>query len=1224
MRGMGVRLYSAKGMAKTTKPKQPAKKAAAKKAAKPPRARSAALKQCPIVGIGASAGGIDALSKLVPHIPADSDLAYVVILHLHPEMKSNLAELLARHAKIPVVPITDGMAAEPNRIYVIPPNATATMRGCKLRLAAPAEARGFRTPIDNFFISLAEDQKENAACLILSGTGSDGTVGLRAVKEQGGMTLAQSGAEHEGMMRSAVATGLVDFVLPAEDMPAKLAQYFTHAAGFATDKVAEALQEQDSDHLVQICALLRARTGHDFSGYKDRTLIRRVQRRMQVVHLREVGDYLERLRTDPQEVDFLFQDLLIGVTNFFRDQPVWDAVEKVVIPKLFEGKGPDDSVRVWVVGCSTGEEAYSLAMLLRDHEQRSKPGPKLQVFASDIDEQALDVARLGRYPLANVENVDQKRLGRYFTREDGTYRISSEIREFCLFAVHNVLRDAPFSKIDLISCRNLLIYFSPEVQSRVIPLFHYALRNSGHLILGTSENVTRHARLFAGVDKGYRIYQRRALQERLLPEFPLVARRDRRTDGPPSREQAQADQSLKSKVEAEVLDRYAPAYVVVDADGELMLSSGRTGKYLELPAGVPNANVLSLARRGLRLELRTALHRAVATGATVVLNGLTVGTNGGRQALDLIVQPMPESLGPDKLFMVVFQDRGPLKTAGEEPDEQPEDKQTHTMRQLEAELRATRERLQTTTEELESSNEELKSSNEELSSMNEELQSANEELETSKEELQSINEELQTVNAELNDRVDELSRANSDIANLLESTQIATVFLDNDLCIQSFTPAAKDVFHLVESDAGRSITHVRARFNHDTLEADAKRVLRTLAPFEKTVQGADHDGTYVLRIVPYRTVENVVSGAVLTFVDITRITAAETRIGELTLNLHEHIENLGAVLDLVPVGVLIVEDIEGQKIRMNSAAARLLNMQDARPGWQPLSRPIQLFDGKRQLALWEHPLVRSAADGARSPRFEGQLVRVDGSKIDVAITATPLATALGSGRGAIAAIMDISEMKQAEAHQDVLLHELQHRVKNILATVSSLAMRMVKSSRTLDEFSDAFLGRLLAMGAMHELLSARQWHGADLRSLIATALAPNIGRDGKNLAVQGPEVVIKPNAAATLGMVFHELATNAVKYGALSEPTGRISIQWTLDGADGAQRVILSWAEKGGPRVAPPTNEGFGTVFVERAVQYELDGTAAFEFEPSGVTCTISFPLHHNVERDDLSEAAGG
>ncbi len=926
----------------------------------------------PVVGIGASAGGIGALEALLPLLKADSGTAFVIVQHLDPNHQSLLVSLLSRDTEIPVVEATDRMPIEPDHIYVIPRNATLTMSVDHLRLGPIAEHRGQRAPIDAFFISLAEAKGENAACVILSGTGSDGTVGLRAIKEHGGLTIAQDGAEYDGMMRSAVRTGMVDFVLPIDEIPSKLDDYFQHLIEIDGRKGPDGVRQETVGHLANICALLRLRTGHDFSGYKDKTVTRRVQRRMQVLQIDEVPDFIERLRKEPQELDALLQDLLIGVTNFFRDPQAFEALEREVIPHLFEGKGPDDTVRVWVPGCSTGEEAYSIAMLLREHGPKDQAAPKLQIFASDIDEESLQLARVGRYPSTIVTDVPPARLERYFVREDGTYRIVSDLREICLFSAHNLLRDAPFSKLDLIACRNLLIYLTPDLQNRLIPLFHYALNDSGYLFLGTSENVTRHSRLFATVDKSHRIFKRRPQIERRLPEFPLTAPEGALRRVPPAHRTTVEHEPLQTMAERQLLDRYSPAYVVINADGELIHGSGRTGKYLELAPGAPRMDIFSMARTGLRADLRVGVHKAVSTGQVAIQKSIVVGTNGGRQTIDLVVQPMRAGASQEMLYLVVFQDVGGIRMASESESAGVEELESDNLRQLEMELRTTRERLQTTTEELESSNEELKSGNEELSSMNEELQSANEELETSKEELQSINEELQTVNAELNARVEELSRANSDIANLLESTQIATVFLDRNLAVKSFTPAAKDVFRLVESDTGRPITHVRARFRSDTVQEDAERVLRTLSTIEHQVESNYNDARYMMRMMPYRTVDDVIGGVVITFVDITKISAAEMRIGELTHDLRNRIQNLETLLNLLPVGILMFENNRIDQLRVNRYGAQLLGESGEAgetsdgAGLRLVTGALRFFEGDRELET-DDRLRRQAGASRRQP-----------------------------------------------------------------------------------------------------------------------------------------------------------------------------------------------------------------------------------------------------------------
>jgi two-component system, chemotaxis family, CheB/CheR fusion protein len=936
----------------------------------PPRARTI----CPIVGIGASAGGVAALRRLFPNVAPGCDMAFVVVQHLDPDHSSALAEVLARSTSLPVAQIEDDTAVAPNRIYVIPPNAVLTIRDGRLLLAPPATPRGQRNPIDEFFTSLARDQGENAACVILSGTGSDGTLGLRAIKEGGGLTLAESEAEYDGMMRSAVATGLVDYVMRAEEMPAKLADYFTHKVKLESRNEDQAAQPDAADYLARITAILRAHTGHDFSHYKDRTIVRRVQRRMHVLQIDGVSAFIDRLHRDKREVMLLFQDLLIGVTHFFRDPDAFAALGREVIPNLFKNKGPEDTVRVWVPGCATGEEAYSIAILLRECAPRSEATPKLQIFASDIDEHALDIARIGRYPATIAKDVPQQRLERYFLREDGTYRIAGDLREICLFSLHNLLRDAPFSKLDLISCRNLLIYLSTELQDRVIPLFHYALAQNGYLFLGTSENVTRHSRLFLTIDKTHRIFRRRAHHDRRIPEFPLTAPdASRRATPLAANRTATAEPTLKVTAERQLLDRFAPAFAVINAEGDLLQSSGRTGKYLELPPGAPDTNIFSMARPGLRLELRAALHRATGSGQLAVQSKVSVVANGGRQEIDLYVQPLSFGSSPDPLYMVVFQDLGGIKPPLDMEAATPDDIKETNVWQLEAELRATKERLQTTTEELESSNEELKSSNEELQSINEELQSTNEELETSKEELQSINEELQTVNSELNARVEELSRANNDMTNLLESTQIATIFLDRTLAVRSFTPAAKDVFRLVESDVGRPVMHVRSRFDSETLQEDAERVLRTLATTERQVSSNENDTRYMMRMLPYRTADNVINGVVLTFTDVTRITAAEARIEELARDLRARIDELEAMVDLIPVGIMIVANDGGPEIMINAYGSRLLGAEERHRGLKPAVMPIRLFENGEELPRERQPIERAVRTGETVSTWQGCL-----------------------------------------------------------------------------------------------------------------------------------------------------------------------------------------------------------------------------------------------------------
>jgi two-component system CheB/CheR fusion protein len=936
---------------------------------------------------------------------------------------------------------------------------------------------------------------------------------------------------------------------------------------------------------------------------------------MHVLQIDDVSAFLDRLRRDNREVTLLFQDLLIGVTNFFRDPEAFAALEREVIPRLFEDKGADDTVRVWVPACATGEEAYSIAILLRECAAKSHDAPRMQIFASDIDEHALDTARIGRYPATIAKEMPAHRLERYFLREDGTYRITTDIREICLFSSHNLLRDAPFSKLDLISCRNLLIYLNSHLQDQLIPLFHYALGHNGFLFLGTSENVTRHPRLFHTVDKTHRIFKRRTLHERTVPHFPLTAPSVSYRALPTHRQTLAIEPTLKAATERLVLDQFAPAYAVINSDGDLLQSSGRTGKYLELPSGMPDTNIFSMARPGLRLELRTGLQQAITSGQPVRRSKVTVGTDGGRQEIDLYIRPLRFGPSSEALYLVVFQDLGTIQPVADPEALLPsEEGDQSRINQLETDLRASRERLRTTTEELESANEELKSSNEELQSMNEELQSANEELETSKEELQSINEELQTVNSELHARVSDLSQAHNDMNNLLESTQIATVFLDRMLVVKNFTPAAKDLFRLIESDTGRPITHVRQRFECDTFEDDAEHVLHTFETVERRVRSSEKDTRYIMRMLPYRTAENVISGVVITFTDITRISAAEARIEELTRDLRARIDELETILDLIPVGIMITGE-DGSDVLINAYGARLLGAEQRHKGLTVASPSFRLFEDDQELPRDSHPLEQAARRGATVSSWQGRLEPENGDSTPVMISATPLFAESGAVRGAVAAIVDISRHKQAEDQQQLLLAELQHRVKNILTTIGSLAMRL-SDGRSVEAFNDAFLSRLGAMSRMHDLLASENWNGISLRSLLEMALEPYATADKGNVSLEGPEIRMGASAATALGMIFHELATNAAKYGALSAANGRIKARWgTLAGEPGNQQSLqLRWVEHDGPPVDDSRSAGFGTSFLIRSVEYELTGKANLELSPEGLRCCITFPVAGNIE----------
>jgi two-component system CheB/CheR fusion protein len=951
----------------------------------------------PIVGIGASAGGVEALEQFFKSVPADNGLAFVVVTHLPPDRSSMLAEILGRATRMPVVDAKDGEKVEAEHVYVLPPSAILTIRNGRLRLRHTGPADHERAPIDVFFNSLAEDQGERAIGVVLSGSGHDGTLGIKAIKENGGLTIAQGSATSRPrfaeMALSAVAAGFVDLQLPVEAIPERIIAYIRNWGAFDAEKPA--------DVLARIYTLLRSHTGHDFSEYKEQTFQRRVQRRMQVVQTRKIEEYAERLQNDPDEARALLRDLLIGVTDFFRDAAAFQSLETSVIPKLFEGKGAGDEVRVWIAGCSTGEEAYSIAILLREQSEKLRSPPKVQIFATDIDETAMGVARTARYPAIVVKGISPERLGRFFVPETGTYRVVKELRDMCIFSTHSVIRDPPFSRLDLISCRNLLIYLKPPLQTEIIPLFHYSLRPGGYLFLGASENLSRHGELFVTVDRKNRIFRRRDLVSR--PPLPLrqflpKLRRDA-AGTEESRSGLLQRSDMLRRVAGTIVERFAPTYVIIDDSGQTLFFSSGTGKYLQPAAGPPNRDIVAMARPGLRADLRAALHLAKETGRRVVRDSVPVRINGGIQTISLAVEPVSE--GNETAYGIVFTDRGPIRTEEEAPT-RPEGEDA-TVRQIERELQETKERLQATIEELETANEEYRSSNEELLSVNEELQSTNEELETSKEELESVNEELQTVNNKLSIKVDELDRANSDLKNLFQSTQIATIFLDRNLVIRSFTPAVTKLFNLIPGDQGRPLTDLSTRLVYPNLESDIRAVFGGEV-IERAVgmqAGKEH---YLARLLPYRASNESIGGVLLTFVDV-------------------------------------------------------------------------------------------------------------------------------------------SNLVKAEEQEKVLAAELSHRVKNTLAVVSSIAERTLPEGTAKTDL----IGRFHALAHTHDLLSQGGWTEAGLREVILSELAPHVTGDGA-ITVNGPVVMLKPQAALFLALVIHELATNAAKYGALSTPEGRVEVAWTIAG----------------------------------------------------------------------------
>lgn len=845
----------------------------------------------PVVGIGTSAGGLEALQSFFQQVPALTGMVFVVVQHLDPTRKSMLVELLQRSSVLPVVEVTDGLGVEPDHVYVIPPGQDLSLLGGKLQLFAPTTASP-HLPIDFFFRSLADDQQERSIGVILSGMGSDGTLGLRAIKEKAGAAFVQApaSARYESMPRSALDAGVADVVAAVEELPARIFAYRQHARHI--HRADPELQAGALSGLQKIYVLLRSHTGNDFSLYKTSTIWRRIGRRMGLHQIDAVAHYVRFLRENPREIELLFQELLIGVTCFFRDPEAWQKVLHEALPALLSSSTTDGVLRAWVAGCSTGEEAYSLAMIFKEAAEpyRSVRKITLQIFGTDVDRDAIDRARQGLYPETIAADVSAQRLHRFFVREERGFRVSKEIREMVMFAPQNFIMDPPFTKLDLISCRNVMIYLSSGLQKRLLPLFHYSLNPGGVLLLGSSETIGSFSSLFTPLDQKIRLYRRLTPLVVDTPvEFPFTpSRRPASASDAELEPQPRARSgaiNLQVLADRVIVQRFAPLGVLCNDRGDVLYLSGRSGKYLEPAVGRANLNVFAMARDGLRHALSRAFATALRSDRVVNVKRLKVGTNGGTQHVNLTVQKLAEPSELRGTVMVIIAD-----TSSPSPEPVPR-RAPARMAELLQELQAAREEAQTTREEMQTSQEELRSANEELQSTNEELQSVNEELTTSKEEMQSLNEELQTVNHQLQSKVDELSRSNSDMKNLLNSTDIATLFLDGDLRVRRFTTPTSKIIKLLPGDAGRLITDLASDLEDSRLAEDAREVLRTLKPSQRHV--ATSDGRWFrLRIMPYRTLENIIDGVVITFTDADAAKALEKSLVQQANELKQMAESV--------------------------------------------------------------------------------------------------------------------------------------------------------------------------------------------------------------------------------------------------------------------------------------------------------------------------------------------
>ena len=834
----------------------------------------------PVVAVGASAGGLEALEQFLSNVPEKSGMAYVVIQHLDPTQKGMLPELLQRVSPIKVFQVKNHMEVKPDCVYVIPPNKSMFIEKGILHLSKPIETRGLRLPIDFFFRSLAQDRKQLSVGIILSGMGSDGSIGIRAIRENNGIIMVQDPAmaKFDSMPRNAMEAVLVDVVAPANELPERLIALVNNAPASISDGEIEMI---DKSALRKIITQLMLHTGNDFSLYKKSTMYRRIERRMGVHKINKISDYIPFLSENPKEIDILFKELLIGVTNFFRDMPVWEKLKETVIPSVIAAMESGSILRAWVIGCSTGEEAYSLAIVFKEIVHKIVPhgGVSLQIFATDLDQDAIDSARKGIYPANIAVDVSPDRLNRFFVATDEGYRVTNEIREMVVFAQHNIIIQPPFTKIDVLLCRNLLIYMEHELQNKLLGLFHYSINPERIMVLGSSESLGSQNKLFTPIDSKLKIFRRSLTsQDPTLYDFPASFSRSKPISAE-NQTTVKMTPNIETLADQLLLQHLSPVGVLVNGNGDILYTTGRTGKYLEPAVGKANMNIFAMLRDGLRNEFPPAFRKAILKKEKVELTHLKVDANGDSRTLNVNIQwiAKPELL--NGTIMIIFTDVPEVKD--NKPPASGGENAPFNSRQLELEkeLQDMREEMQNSFEEMQTSQEELKSTNEELQSANEELQSTNEELTSSKEEMQSLNEELQTVNAELQAKIDDFSRVDNDMKNLLNSTDIATLFLDKELNIRRYTNQATKIFKLIKSDIGRPFTDLFSDLIYPDLANDAREVLKTLAFIQKPIP-ASNGRWFSIRIMPYRTFDDRIDGLVITFINISDQKMVELKFHE--------------------------------------------------------------------------------------------------------------------------------------------------------------------------------------------------------------------------------------------------------------------------------------------------------------------------------------------------------
>ena len=1131
-----------------------------------------------VVGVGASAGGLEAIQSLIDGLPERHTMAIVIVQHLDPHHQSLMQELLDRRTSSPVVVASDGDAVQAGHIYLIAPGEILTIADNRFHTEKFAEPRGVRRPINDFLSSLAQHSGINAVGVILSGTGSDGASGVSDIKNNGGLVLVQDPAEakYDGMPRSAISTGACDLILPVSEIVPVLEEFFGRVQTLSSESMT------DGEFIQRVMRHLRNRVGHDFSEYKPGTLLRRIAVRMSILNQGSAADYLRYLIDQPQEAEKLLDSILINVTSFFRDAEVFRELRDKTLPALIKTAGPNGDLRIWIAGCATGEEAYSYGIILSEAMERLNIWPNVAIFATDIDESALRIARAGDYVNGAVENLPQDILQKYFRTSRDGYRVSERLRSLVRFSNQNLIKDPPFSQIDLLSCRNVLIYFESSLQESVIKTFHYSLREEGILVLGNSEMIGRRPDLFEDGGRGQRMFTRvpgpaSRLDLRASDRVFDAAARSRQTESP---------RFEQPPCTSEIMDHFAPPYMVLTSQGEVVYASERATRFMRVNSGHPQRSVLKL----IRPEMATTLGRLLRLGQSET-ESQVVTFEGDLDDVACRVRITGRQT-VNHQTLLVFEDVG-IDVTAQRPDTRIVDTDNHHyLRELERELDEARSRLNTAIEELETSNEELKSSNEEMMSMNEELQSAN--------------EELTTTNDELNSKIAEVRDASEDMSNFIASAKIATIFLDTDLRLRRFTPEACNNFRFVQSDLGRRLDDMGSDLDVGKILSDCRIVMasHTMLETEYHSRTGSH---FRARIVPFETDTYKNGGVVISLFDVTELRQLATEAEHQRNLSNQRLTEIEDLYDVSPQAMgLLSPDLT--YVRANRRLADISGLSIS----ELIGRPLGTMSPSLRDVLI--PTAHEVLD--KKIRIEGKQLRgrVANDPTTERIWETDWYPVFHDGglTGVGLNVREITEQMQLQFELRRVMLELQHRVKNMLANVLALVSRASRDATVDRDVFTALAKRIQALAQTHKLLTQSNWASAHLNRIIEPELTAVYGADRVDL--KGPEIIVNARAALSLGMAFHELATNAAKYGAFSVPEGRVALSWLRQDDGESDVYIFTWMETGGPAPSAGSGDGFGSQLIKSTINGSLDGEVTFSWEPSGLRCVFKIPVNALIE----------